>query len=161
VNVICDDCPLETCTGNSRQAGEKTEVGKRVFVSGPIQGMETEQDYRDQIRKLLVRYGYVPVDPWQREKVMYRGPPEEWWNNVPPKGFIRRDLEDIERCDALIAYLPKLSAGTCMELFYAKLKGKKTVTVCEIRDPSPWVIAHSDIVIKNVKELEDRLKEGM
>ena len=134
---------------------------KRVFVSGPIQDMETEQDYRDRLQAILLRYGYEPVDPWQREKVMYRGPTEEWWNNVPPKGFIQRDLEDIERCDALIAYLPRLSAGTCMELFYAKLKGKKTITVCEIRNPSPWIIAHSDLVLETMKELEELLEEGI
>lgn len=136
-------------------------MSRRVFVSGPIQGVETEQDYRDRLRELLLRYGYEPVDPWQREKVMYRGTPEEWWKNVPPKGFIQRDLEDIQRCHALIAYMPRLSAGTCMELFYAKLRGKKTITVCRIKDPSPWIIAHSDIVLKSMKELEERLKEGI
>ncbi len=134
---------------------------ERVFVSGPIQGMETRQDYRETLRELLVRYGYEPVDPWKREKVLYRGPPEEWWRNVPPKGFIQRDLEDIEGCDALVAYLPRLSAGTCMELFYAKLKAKKTVTVCKIEDPSPWIVAHSDIVVKTMEELEDLLREGI
>ena len=136
-------------------------MGKRVFVSGPIQGVEMKQDYRDLLGEMLSRYGYEPVDPWHREKFMYRGPPEEWWNKVPPKGFIQRDLEDIERCDALIAYLPTLSAGTCMELFYAKLKGKKTVTVCEIEDPSPWIIAHSDTVVRSMEELEEHLKEGI
>ena len=136
-------------------------MGNKVFVSGPIQGVEREQGYRDRLRGLLLRYGYEPVDPWHREKIMYRGPPEEWWEKVPPKGFIQRDLEDIEECDALIAYLPGLSAGTCMELFYAKLKGKKTITVCGIRDPSPWIIAHSDIVLNSVEELEELLKEGI
>jgi len=43
-----------------------------------------------------------------------------------PADFIKRDLEDIEKCDVLIAYVPKLSAGTCVELFYAKMKRKKT-----------------------------------
>jgi nucleoside 2-deoxyribosyltransferase len=135
-------------------------MGKKVFLSGPIQGMEQNQSYRDRLRKLLLRYGYEPMDPWQREKVHYRGPPEEWWRNVLPKGFIQRDLEDIEKCDALIAYLPRLSAGTCMELFYAKIKGKKTVTICKIEDPSPWIIAHSDKIVRNLKELEELLKEG-
>ena len=159
--TIWDEYPSKPRRKHGRQVGEKTEVSKRVFVSGPIQGVETNQGYRDRLRELLLRYGYEPVDPWQREKVMYRGPPEEWWKNVPPKGFIQRDLEDIEGCHALIAYLPRLSAGTCMELFYAKLKGKKTITVCGIRDPSPWIIAHSDIVVMNMKELEERLKEGI
>ncbi len=46
---------------------------------------------------------------------------------VPAADFIKRDLEDIEKCDILIAYLPRLSAGTCMEFFYAKLERKKNL----------------------------------
>jgi nucleoside 2-deoxyribosyltransferase len=136
-------------------------VAKKAFISGPIQGMEEKQFYRDKISSLLIKYGYEPIDPWKREKVLYREPAERWWNNVPPRDFIRRDLEDIDRCDILVAYLPKLSAGTCMELFYAKLRGKKTVTICGIRNPSPWIIEHSDIIVRSLKEFEDVLRKGI
>lgn len=134
---------------------------KKAFISGPIHEMEKKQSYRDKISSLLIKYGYEPIDPWKREKVLYREPAEEWWNNVSPRDFIRRDLEDIDRCDVLIAYLPKLSAGTCMELFYAKLKGKKTVTICGINNPSPWIIEHSDVIIRSLKEFEDVLRKGI
>ncbi|MBS7640555.1 MAG: nucleoside 2-deoxyribosyltransferase [Candidatus Bathyarchaeia archaeon] len=135
---------------------------KRVFISGPIQGMEDKQAYRDKIGALLVKYGYEPVDPWRREKVLYRAQlNRDWWRHVPPKDFIKRDLEDIDGCDALIAYLPRLSAGTCMELFYAKLRGKKTITVCRIKNPSPWIIVHSDVIVRGFRELESVLKEGI
>ncbi len=136
-------------------------MAKKVFISGPIQGVEDRQSYRDRIRALLTRYGYEPIDPWQREKILYRGPPENWWSRVPPRDFIRRDLEDIDRCNTLVAYLPKLSAGTCMELFYAKLKGKRTVTICRLKNPSPWIIEHSDIIVKNFREFEKILREGI
>ncbi len=136
-------------------------MSKKVFISGPIQGMETRQSYRDQLRTLLLRYGYEPVDPWKREKILYRGTPEHWWTNVPTEDFVRRDLEDIDRCDLLVAYLPRLSAGTCMELFYAKMKGKKTITVCKLKEPSPWIVAHSDVLLKSIRELERHLKDGV
>ncbi len=136
-------------------------MGKKVFISGPIQGMERRQSYRMELQQLLIRYGYEPIDPWRREKVLYRGPPKEWWNNVPPKDFIQRDLEDIEKCDILIAYLPKLSAGTCMEIFYAKMKGKKIVTIQRLNNPSPWITAHSDVLVKDLEELEILLKKGI
>ncbi|MCP8322280.1 MAG: nucleoside 2-deoxyribosyltransferase [archaeon] len=123
--------------------------------------METRQDYRERLCRLLLCYGYEPVDPWQREKVLYCGPSEEWWRNVPSKGFIQRDLDDIEKCDILVAYLPKVSAGTCMELFYARSKGKKTVTICRIRNPSPWIIAYSDIILKSLKEFDELLQRGL
>lgn len=132
---------------------------KKAFVSGPIQDMETEQSYRNAIRKICVRCGYEVVDPWEREKIMYRGTETVWWSKVPAADFIRRDLEDIESCNTLVAYFPRLSAGTCMELFYAKLKGKKTICVCEIENPSPWITAHSDIIIKKIDDLEDALKQ--
>ena len=132
---------------------------RKAFISGPIQGVESEQAYRDAISKICVRCGYEVVDPWQREKVMYRGTEAGWWNRVPSADFIRRDLEDIEKCDMLIAYFPRLSAGTCMELFYAKLKGKRTICICEIENPSPWITVHSDAIIKKIEELEDSLKQ--
>ncbi|MBS7653528.1 MAG: nucleoside 2-deoxyribosyltransferase [Candidatus Bathyarchaeia archaeon] len=136
-------------------------MARRVFISGPIQGVEQKQTYREKISALLIQYGYEPVDPWQREKVLYRGPPEGWWERVPPRDFIKRDLEDIEGCDALIAYLPKLSAGTCMEIFYAKIKGKKTIVICRLKNPSPWIIEHADILIKNLRDLKEVLKKGI
>ncbi|MGQ9625266.1 MAG: nucleoside 2-deoxyribosyltransferase [Candidatus Bathycorpusculaceae bacterium] len=129
----------------------------KVFISGPIQGVETRQDYRDVIRKVCVKCGYEVLDPWEREKVIYKGSEFGWWEKVPAADFIRRDLEDIEKCDLLIAYFPKLSAGTCMELFYAKQKGKKTICICQIENPSPWIIAHSDIIIRKIEELENAL----
>jgi nucleoside 2-deoxyribosyltransferase len=134
------------------------QVMKKVFVSGPIQDMETEQSYRDAIRGICVRCGYEVVDPWEREKIMYRGTEVGWWNRVPVADFVKRDLEDIQRCDVLVAYFPRLSAGACMELFYAKLKGKRTVCICEITNPSPWIIVHSDIILKKIEELEEALK---
>ena len=119
--------------------------------------MENEQSYRDAIREICIRCGYEPIDPWERERIVYKGTEEGWWNRVPAAEFIRRDLEDIEKCDALIAYFPRLSAGTCMELFYAKLKRKKTICICCIDNPSPWIIAHSDTVLNTIEELEKTL----
>jgi nucleoside 2-deoxyribosyltransferase len=137
-------------------------VKGRIFISGPIQGMETKQSYRDVIREICDRYGYESVDPWKRERIMYGSKTEhDWWNRVPARGFVRRDLEDIDRCVALIAYLPRLSAGTCMELFYAKLKGKKTICVCKMRNPSPWIIVHSDVILKDIANLEKILEGGL
>jgi len=132
---------------------------RKAFISGPIQSMETEQQYRDVIREICFKCGYKVVDPWQREKIIYYGTEDGWWNRVPAEDFIKRDLEDIEKCDVLIAYFPRLSAGTCMELFYAKLKGKRTICICQIENPSPWIIVHSDKVIKKIEELEDALKQ--
>ncbi|MEM4703777.1 MAG: nucleoside 2-deoxyribosyltransferase [Candidatus Bathyarchaeia archaeon] len=131
---------------------------RKAFISGPIQGVETNQRYRNIIRRICINCGFEVLDPWQREKILYRGTRHGWWNNVPVADFIKRDLDDIEKCDLLIAYLPRLSAGTCMELFYAKLKGKKTICVCSMRDVSPWVAFHCDVKLKSFKELKQALR---
>lgn len=133
---------------------------KKVFISGPIQGMETKQAYRHIIREICVRCMYEIVDPWEREKIVYKGNEPGWWNKVPAADFIRKDLEDIEKCDILVAYFPRLSAGTCMELFYAKFKHKKTICICHIKNPSPWIIVHSDIMLRKIEELESALKQN-
>src|SRR5690554_5367366 len=100
---------------------------KKVFIAGPIQGVENLQKYRQIIGEICTRAGFEVIDPWQREKVLYRKDEPCWWNNVPATEFVQRDLDDAERCDFMVVYLPQLSAGACMELFYAKRKGKKII----------------------------------
>lgn len=128
---------------------------KTAFISGPIQGMETKQTYRKTLTKILTKHGYKVLDPWKRERVLYRHiSSQKWWNKVPPHKFIQRDLKDIKKSDLLVAYLPKLSAGTLMELFYAKQKGKKAVVITDMKNLSPWIVAHTDRLFKTIKELE-------
>ncbi len=131
---------------------------KTVFISGPIQGMEDEQGYREIVSKICLRLGFEAIDPWLREKIIYNREEPCWWNKVPTQGFIQRDLDDADRCDVMVVYLPKLSAGACMELFYAKRNGKKIIVVSKMICLSPWIVAHSDLIVKNFEELEEALK---
>jgi len=132
---------------------------KKAFISGPILGMENEQGYRETITKICEKLGFDVIDPWHREKSLYKGDEQWWWPNVPASGFVQRDLDDAEKCDAMIVYLPKLSAGACMELFYAKRKGKKVIVVSEMECLSPWIVIHSDAIVKSFSELEGALKK--
>ncbi len=131
---------------------------KKVFISGPIQGMEMEQGYREAIAKICLRLGLEVVDPWAREKVLYHREEPCWWDKVPAEGFVQRDLDDADRCDVMVVYLPRLSAGACMELFYAKRQGKKVIVVSDLPCLSPWIVVHSDAVLKSFDELESALK---
>jgi nucleoside 2-deoxyribosyltransferase len=132
---------------------------KTAYIAGPIQGMEENQSYRETLRRILTANGYEVSDPWERERTVYSSTGPAWWKNVPVEGFIRRDLENIEKCDLFVAYLPRLSAGSCMELFYAKNKGKRTMVICQMERPSPWIVAHSDLLFKNVDEFKGALKK--
>ena len=135
--------------------------GDTVYIAGPIHGVEHDQHYRDNLRQVLIEFECEVIDPWQREKVDYSLTGEDWWRNVPSTYFIKRDLEDIDRCNALIAFLPMLSAGTCMELFYAKHKGKATIVISNMESLSPWIIHHADLFFKNVEEFKKHLEKNI
>ena len=133
-------------------------MGKKVFISGPILGMENEQEYRVTITKICDRLGLEVIDPWRREKILYKGNEHCWWTKCVPMNFVQRDLDDADRCDIMVVYMPKLSAGACMEMFYAKRNGKKVIVVSGVECLSPWIAVHSDMIIKRFEELEDALK---
>lgn len=126
----------------------------RVFLAGPIQGFEDRQDYRAVLADMLEKAGCEVVDPWQRERLIYRGVFEP----SRLKTLVEGDLKDIDICDVFLAYMPTLSAGVCMELFYAKRSGKKTVAICEFENPSPWIIVHVDHMFKSIEEFKQSLE---
>ena len=132
---------------------------KQVFISGPIIGMEKQQDYRILVTEVATKLGFDIIDPWKRERVIYNGTEECWWDKVPTFDFVQRDLDDADRCDVMVVYLPILSAGACMEMFYAKRKGKKVIVVSPLPCLSPWIVFHSDLIIKSFNELEEALKK--
>jgi hypothetical protein len=131
---------------------------KKVFISGPILGVEKQQHYRKTITDICQKLDFEVIDPWKRERVIYNGTEECWWDKVPTFDFVQRDLDDADRCDIMVVYLPILSAGACMELFYAKRKGKKIVVVSEQKCLSPWIVFHSDAIIRDFSKLEEALK---
>jgi nucleoside 2-deoxyribosyltransferase len=137
----------------------KVDYVKKVFISGPIIGMENQQDYRKTVTEIVCKIGFEIIDPWKRERVLYNGTEECWWDKVPTFDFVQRDLDDADRCDIMVVYLPILSAGACMEMFYAKRKGKKIIVISEMECLSPWIVFHSDAIIKDFGKLEEALKK--
>ncbi len=122
--------------------------------------MENNQDhYRNTITTVSHKLGFEVIDPWKREKCLYKGDEECWWNTYETYDFVQRDLEDADRCDIMVVYLPKLSAGACMEMFYAKRKGKKVIVVSDMERLSPWIKVHSDVIIKSFDILEEALSK--
>jgi nucleoside 2-deoxyribosyltransferase len=134
-------------------------LAKQLFISGPIIGMEKQQNYRKTITDIAGNLGFDVIDPWNRERVIYNGTEECWWDKVPVFDFIQRDLDDADRCDVMVVYLPILSAGACMEMFYAKRKGKNVIVVSDLPCLSPWIVFHSNKIIKNFSQLEEALRE--
>ncbi len=116
--------------------------------------MEKNQNYRETITDIASKLGFEIIDPWKRERILYNGTEECWWDKVPVFDFVQRDLDDADRCDIMVVYLPILSAGACMEMFYAKRKGKIVIVVSEVPCLSPWIVFHSDMIIKGFTSLK-------
>jgi len=98
-------------------------------------------DWRSVAMSKLHRYGLKVVNPlelaWSANK---DSEPCEVGEGVDLR--VRRALDLIDQCDALLANLNKSSYGTAMEMFYAHRLGKM-VTVIGQSPFNPWVLSHS------------------
>ena len=92
-------------------------------------------------------------------KKLYKEDEKRWWKETSASEFVKRDLNDAKRCDIMVVFIPIISARACMELFYAKSKGKKIIVLSNIERLSPWIIYHSDAIMRNKEKLEDKLRE--
>lgn len=67
--------------------------------------------------------------------------------------IVELDKRDIDKADVILANVFKHSAGTSMELIYAKERGKIVVTVVPRDKPlSAWVAYHSTVVCYSIDE---------
>ena len=136
--------------------GESLHRKPRAYIAGPVKGLEENQEYRVTLAKILEKYGFEVFDPLKREKKFYAG--IEYKDAFK---LAKRDLLDLEYCELLVAYLPKVSAGTAIELHHAKVKGRKTVLICrDASGLSPWFKAYSDEIFRSLEEFEEALEAG-
>jgi glycerophosphoryl diester phosphodiesterase len=136
--------------------GEKLYRKPRAYLAGPVKGLEKKQEYRVNLAEILKKYGFEVFDPLLREKKFYAG-----MTYKDAFKLAKRDLLDLEYCELIVAYLPKVSAGTAIELYHAKTKGRKTVLICrDVSDLSPWFKAYSDEIFKSIDEFEEALEAG-
>lgn len=112
-----------------------------IYLSGTtITSLDTigpnpEPDWRSLAMTRLQRYGFQVLNPldltWSSS-----GLAADRDRNV------RRALDLIAQCDAVLANVTRPSYGTAMEIFYAHRQGKM-VTVIGQSPFSPWVLSHS------------------
>jgi nucleoside 2-deoxyribosyltransferase len=120
---------------------------KTIYLCGPING-RTDADARDWREAVKAQWAGATLDPMRRD---YRG--RELEPGIAAE-IVRGDIEDIQACDALLVFYDKPSVGTAMEVFYAKhVLGKPVVVVDASGKPlSPWLLHHSDHVVRSVTE---------
>ncbi|MCP8319871.1 MAG: nucleoside 2-deoxyribosyltransferase [archaeon] len=73
--------------------------------------------------------------------------------------IIKHDLDFIKKSDLVVALIDRPSYGVAVEIYFAKMMGKKVITMSKRRIPSPWPIALSDRIINNEEQLVSALKE--
>ncbi|MFB8071084.1 nucleoside 2-deoxyribosyltransferase [Streptomyces californicus] len=120
-----------------------------VYLAGPIHGCTDSEatDWRSAAR-MLIR-GSV-LDPMVRD---YRG--QEAQNAAD---IVEGDKADIRNCRAVLAYCPRPSAGTSMEIHYAWSLGLPVVTVVPVGPVSPWLQYHSTGVFRDLAAAVNHLR---
>ena len=115
-------------------------LSKKIFyLSGPIEFDENYNWRNEVIEKLKNKFDINIFDP-------FSDPKQQWVEKIKDykkikdfdklteiaKGFVRKDLSMVDRCDALIAYLPyKIpTVGTHHEIINANNMKKPVMLVC-------------------------------
>lgn len=121
-----------------------------IYLAGPINGCTDEEmhDWRDDLAyQLLERNSnLVILTPTARD---YRGKEAE---NV--RIIVEGDKDDINASDVVIAYCPRPSVGTSMEVFYAWNQDKYICALVPYEAPvSPWLRYHSHIILSDAESV--------
>lgn len=66
--------------------------------------------------------------------------------------IVKEDKNDINNSDIVLAYCPRPSWGTAMEIIYACERDKWVIVVTEDPNPSPWLVEHSDYMVSTLEE---------
>jgi len=119
-----------------------SSVSSTVYLTGPGQLPEdiasaiAMPDWRCHAMSKLQRYGLQVLNP-----LTLALPLAEEQKARTDEG-VRRSLQLIDQCDAVLANLLKPSYGAAMEIFYAYRHGK-VVTVVGQKPFHPWILSHS------------------
>lgn len=130
-----------------------------IYLSGGIKDLTDEQAYgwRKKVKEYYLSYPVRVIIP---SRIQYRsGYPLD----LEARWLVKRDKACILSSDIVLAYCPKPSWGTGMELIFAHENGIWVVVITEDPDPSPWLLAHSDSLVgtfeEAYKEIERMFKE--
>lgn len=123
----------------------------KTYLCGPINGCTDDEatSWREQATKLLGGKHFV-YDPMVRD---YRG------RELEPgiaKEIVENDKKDILDCQTVLVMYEKPSVGTSMEVLFAWENGVPVIVVDRSDRPlSPWLIYHSALTFKTLKEACD------
>lgn len=116
-----------------------------VYLAGPIAGCDDEEamGWRAKAADYLNRHEIAVLDPMVRD---FRGGPI---GTALATVVVEGDKADIRKADAILAYCPRPTVGTSMEILYAHLIGVPVVAVIpEGTSVSPWITYHATRVAR-------------
>ena len=112
-------------------------------------------------------YNDSPHSEWKSELLKYCDPekyrfydPEPAYENCYEHSYVVRDKAWISDSDALVSYIHRISAGTCMEIFYAYQFQTKHVILIDPDDmlnKNMWLSYHSHKIVRTVKECSEHI----
>lgn len=122
-----------------------------IYLAGGINALSDDdaKDWRAQAAELL--NGDV-LDPMARD---YRGQEDQ---NVA--AIVEGDLDDIAQCEAVLAWCPRASWGTAMEIHHASTQGQPVIAVVPEGQPvSPWLRYHTTTVVHTLEDAVTAIHE--
>lgn len=125
-----------------------------VYLAGPINGCSDSEalDWRDELTHLLGDYD--TISPMTRD---YRGKEDA---NVD--AIVDGDKVDMDSSATVVAYCPRPSVGTSMEILYAWERGKRVITYVPPGSPiSPWLRYHSHVIVHNLADVALELSRDL
>lgn len=128
----------------------------KIFVCGPIAYGGIEKIRR--LQKILEQEMFEVIDQFQSKEMVYSNVKDFRDNKKLAEVIVLNDLSFIEKSDIIVAMCDQPSFGTAVEIYYARMLGKKVVVLNEIEQPSPWPIAFADIIVKDMNTLLNILK---
>ena len=128
-----------------------------IYLAHPAKHMDKGKT----LQAALENEGYEVKNPFDQDS--YARAITELWDKHPKvrtkKGVaelvVEKDLDSIDKCDTVVAYVVEPSIGTSMEIHYAYSINKAVFILSN--EISPWLMYHGT-VIKNVKKLLDLLR---
>jgi hypothetical protein len=126
-----------------------------VIESQDMSGLveSSEPDWRMLAITKFQRCGMRVVNP-------ISGVSGAWASDDGLERRVRRALDLIDQCDAVLANLKTPGYGTPMEIFYAHRRGK-TVAVVGHSPYSPWVLSHSKARFEDIERAVDFIIEEL
>lgn len=127
-------------------------ISMRIYVSGEITGYEEQAtEWRTEWKKKLEAEGIDVFDPWLDKPRDTRGEKVK----LDPDDTVRSDIIDIIKSDAMLLNAETVSVGASQEMVYAMMGKRPVWTILSNREPSHWLISHSDKIFKTIDEFID------